>query len=94
MVQVVELQQWQHHYYSLVRYFTVVGQAQWGARGLPTCDSVHSWRLYNAASLGYQATSTMTCYPTELHYLDTEPTSSCPVSLILSAGLGSDKYQF
>ena len=29
-----------------------------------TYDSVHSWQLYSAASLGHQAASTMTCYPT------------------------------
>ena len=28
---------------------------------IPTCDSAHSWRLYNAASLGQQTASTITC---------------------------------
>ena len=31
-----------------------------------TCDSAHSWWLYRAASLGHQATSTMTCCPNEI----------------------------
>ena len=49
-----------------------------------TCDNPHSWRLYSAASLGNQATSTMTCYPTQSHYADTEPTSPCPILIMLS----------
>ena len=32
---------------------------------VPTCDSAHSLWLYSAASLGHQATSTMTCFPTQ-----------------------------
>ena len=59
----------------------------------PTGDSAHSWWLYSAAQLGYQAASTMTC-TTQSHYPDTEPTSPCPILLMLSANLGSDKYQF
>ena len=27
---------------------------------VPTCDSAHSWRIYSAAPLGDQVTSTMT----------------------------------
>ena len=29
--------------------------------------------VHSVASLEHQATSTMTCYPTQLHYPDTEP---------------------
>ena len=53
-----------------------------------TCDGAHSWRLYSAALLGNQAISIMTWYPTQSHYPDTEPTSSCT---ILSTWVGSDK---
>ena len=38
---------------------------------VPTCDSTHPWWLYSAALLEHQAISTMTCYPTQLHYPDT-----------------------
>ena len=43
------------------------------------CDSTHSWRLYSDAPLGDQAARTMTWYPTQSLYLDTEPTSLCSV---------------
>ena len=33
-------------------------------------------------------------YPTQSHYLDTEPTSPCPILIISSAWLGSNKYKF
>ena len=48
----------------------------------------------SAALLADQATSTMTEYPTQLHYPDSEPTSPCPVLVMSSARLGSNKYQF
>ena len=58
-----------------------------------TSDSAHSWRLYNAASLEHQAT--MTCYPAIAillsHYPDTEWTSPCPILIMPSARLGSEK---
>ena len=40
-----------------------------------TCECVYSWQLYSAASLEHQDAGTKTCYPTQLHYPDTEPTS-------------------
>ena len=43
---------------------------------------------------GNHATGTMTWYLTQSHYPDTEPTSPCPILLIPSARLRSDKYQF
>ena len=42
----------------------------------------------------HQAAGTMTCYPTQAHYPDTEPTSPCPIIIMPSARLGSDKYRF
>ena len=44
----------------------------------PTCDSVHAWQLYSAASLRNQAAGTMTCHPTQSHFPDTEPTLPHP----------------
>ena len=61
---------------------------------LPTCDSAHSWQLYSFASLGHQATGTISCYPTRSHYPDTVPTSPCPTLIMPSVKLGIDKYQF
>ena len=62
---------------------------------VPTCDNADSlWCLYSAAQLGNQVTGTMNQYPTESHYPDSEQRSPCPILLMLSARLGSDKYQF
>ena len=47
-------------------------------RQVPTCDSAHSLRLYKSASLNHQAAGTMTCYPTQSHYLHIEPNQSSP----------------
>ena len=52
-----------------------------------TCYSAHSWTIYSAPQLEYQARGTMT----RSDYLDTELTYPCPIVLILSARLGSDK---
>ena len=63
---------------------------------VPTCDSAYSWQLYSAPTLGDQVTRTLTWYPTQSHYPDTKPTSSCTILLVLmpSTWLGSDKYKF
>ena len=61
---------------------------------IPTCDRVHSWWYYSAASLGHQATGTMTCYPTQSLYPDIEPTSPWPILIMPSTRLESDKYRF
>ena len=37
---------------------------------------------------------TMTKYPTQLHYRDTETINSCPILIMLGAWLGIDKDQF
>ena len=60
---------------------------------VPTYDSMHSSWLYSAAPLRDQATITMTWYPTESHYPDTEPTSPCPILKLPSTRLGSYNYQ-
>ena len=49
------------------------------------CDSVHSWQFSSAAPLENQATSTMSRYPTQLHYPDIELTSGCPILIMPSA---------
>ena len=56
-----------------------------------TGDSVHSTWLYSDAPLGNQATGTMTWYPTQSHYSDTE---SDPVLVMPSIRLCSNKYWF
>ena len=57
-----------------------------------TCNSARSSCLYSAAPLGEQAVSTMTWYPTQSYYPDTEPTSPCFILIMPSAWLWSDKY--
>ena len=59
---------WLLEFYALATSKVILGQVM-------TCASVHSWRLYSAAPLGDQATSTMTWYPTQPQYPDTEPVS-------------------
>ena len=56
-------------------------------------EMVHS-QLYYAASLWDQAAGTITRYPTQWHYPDIMLTSPCPILLMPSARLDSDKYQF
>ena len=41
--------------------------------------NTHLWGLYSAVPLGDQATCIMAWYPTQSHYLDTEPTSPCHI---------------
>ena len=61
---------------------------------VPTCDSAYSCWLDSAASPEHQATSTMTCYPTQSHYHVTEPPSPYPILIMPSVWLGCNKYQF
>ena len=89
----------QNEYCCLLFY--VLGTSKFILRQVPTCDLsygdfiiVHSWGLYSAASLGHQATSTFTCYPTQSHYPDILPTSPCAILLMPSARIGSDKYKY
>ena len=59
---------------------------------VPTCCSMCSWWLYNAAPLGDQSTAP---WPDISHISpDTEPTSPCRILIMMSAWLESDKYQF
>ena len=52
-----------------------------------------SWRLYIAAPLEDQVTSTMTQYPMQSHYPDTELTSLCTTLVMPSSVLGSDRHK-
>ena len=61
---------------------------------IPTCDSAHSRRLYSAVPLGRPAVSTMTCYSTQSHYPETNPTSPYPILIMPSAWLEINKYNF
>ena len=79
--------------YRLIR-FLVGGRSFISSSGwVPTCDSAHSWRLYGAAPLGDQAVSTITWYPIQSQYPDTEPTSPCPILVKPDAWLRSNKYK-
>ena len=42
--------------------------------------------------LADQATGIITGYPTQSHYPNTQPTIACPILIMQSASLGSDKY--
>ena len=55
------------------------------SRWVLTCDNVHSWWLYSAAPLWDQATNM-----TWNHIIRT--LSPCPILIVPSAWLGSDKY--
>ena len=61
---------------------------------IPTFNSAQSWQHYSAAQLGDQAASTKTWYPSQSYYPGTEPTSLCPILIMLSAWLGNNKSQF
>ena len=54
--------------------------------------SVRTHGAYSAAPLGDQVTSTMTWYPTQSHYPDTDLTSLCPNLIMPNAWLGNDGY--
>ena len=59
------------------------------------CDSSHILQVYSIVPLGNQAaSSTMVKCPTQSHYPNTEPTSPCPMLIMPSARLRSDKYKF
>ena len=51
-----------------------------------TCDSACSWWLHCVSPPGDQVTSTLTLYPTQSYYHNTEPTSSCPNLLMPTSG--------
>ena len=54
---------------------------------------VHCWSFTSLQHLrSYQGT--MTQYPTQAHYPDTDVISPCRILLMPSTRLGSDKYQF
>ena len=58
-----------------------------------TCDSVHSLNFHSAVPLWYQSPSTMSQFPPQSHYPDTEQTSSGPIVVMPSVTIGSDKSQ-
>ena len=66
------------------------GQSHWREG----CTQLWQWDLMvtlSSALLGHQATGTMTCYPTQSHYPDPEWTNHCPILIMPSTRLGSDK---
>ena len=74
---------WLLEFYDLVTSKVILGWVM-------SCDSVHSWRLYTAASLDYMVASTMTRYPTQSYYSDAETTSPRPILIIVNDWLESD----
>ena len=52
---------------------------------LVICDSAHSWRHYSAASMGDQAASTMTRYPTGHIILTLSQPALCHILIMLRA---------
>ena len=62
-------------------------------RQVPTCNSLHSGWLYIAAPLGDQAAITVTRFPTQSNYPDTELARPCHILVMPNTRLGSDKYQ-
>ena len=82
-----ELIGWLLVFYVLATSKVILGR-------IPKSDSVHSLWLYSAASLGDQGASIMTYYVTQSHFPGTEPTSPCPILIMPSAWLGSDKHTF
>ena len=74
--------------------FYVLGTCKVISGWIPSCDSAQPWWPYSPAPLWDQASSTMTQCSTQSHYPDPEPTSPCPILIISSTWLGSDRYQF
>ena len=75
-----------HHIYSWLLEFYVLEKS----KVVPRCDRVHG----DFIVLRNQAISTMTHYPTQSHYPDTELTSLYALLLMLSIRPGSNNYQF
>ena len=74
---------WMLGFYSLATSMVISG---W----VLSYENVHSWQLYR----GNQADSIMIRYPTQSHYLNTELDSPCPILIMLSARIGSNKHEF
>ena len=74
-------------FYPLASYMVISGQNL-------ACDSAHSLRLHSAAPLGNQAIRTMTWYPTQSHYPDTEPHDLIPHSVTLSWHWANQSLQY
>ena len=74
--------------------FYILATAKVISEWVLTCDGAHSWWLYSPAPLGNQTFSTMPWYPTQWHYPDAGPANPCPIVIMLSIWLGSDKFQF
>ena len=83
-----------HSYFVSLLLFYILGTSKVIVERVPIWENAHSWRLYRAAPLGNQPVSSMTQYPNQSHYNDTEPTIPCPIPIRPNIGLRSDKYQF
>ena len=83
-----------HHVWDtacvFVGFYVLATSAIISGRVLP-CGSVRSRRPYHASLLGDLAISTMTWYPIQSHYHDTNLTSPCLILLMRSTRLRSYK---
>ena len=70
-------------------WFTVVRQARWG-----NVYRLVTVRTHGDFTVLPQATNTITYYPIQSFYPDTEPARPCPILIMLRARLDRDKYQF
>ena len=59
-----------------------------------TCDSAHSWWLYSALPFDTRGSIHHNRYPTQSHYPDTEPTTSCSILIMLSASYEATNINF
>ena len=74
--------------------FNILATAMVMSWWILSCNSAHLRRLYGAAPLGDQTTSTMIQNPTQSHYHDAKLTSPCHIRVMPSAWVGSNKSQF
>ena len=58
------------------------------------CLTAHTWWLDKAAPVRDQAADTMTQFPSQTYYPDTEEPNPCPMLVMLTIKQGGVKYQF
>ena len=62
--------------------FYILATSKVKSRLVPTCDSTYSCLLYSASLMGGKKQATSQHDPTQSHYPDAEPTSSCPILIM------------
>ena len=71
--------------------FYIVGTYEIMSEQIPPCDGAHPRRPYSVATLGDHVTSTMSRFPTQSRYFDTELINPFHNLVMLSVRLGSDR---